>query len=69
MTPWKLEAFPELEAILSRQIGPMARFLLKKVAAKAEGVDELCELLLPHIPSDLGRGPVPAGASRCSRRS
>jgi serine/threonine-protein kinase len=55
MTPWKLEAFPELEAILSRQIGPMARLLLKKASAKAEGIDELCELLLPHIPSDLGR--------------
>jgi tRNA A-37 threonylcarbamoyl transferase component Bud32 len=55
MTPWKIEAFPELEAILSRQIGPMAKFLLKKVAARAEGMDELCGLLLPHIPSDLGR--------------
>jgi hypothetical protein len=55
MTPWKLEAFPELETILSRQIGPMARFLLKKVAVKAEGMDELCVLLLPHIPSDVGR--------------
>jgi serine/threonine-protein kinase len=55
MTPWKLEAVPELETILSRQIGPMAKLLLKKAAAKAEGVDELCELLLPHIPSELGR--------------
>jgi tRNA A-37 threonylcarbamoyl transferase component Bud32 len=55
MTPWKLEALPELEAILSRQIGPMAKLLLKKAAAKAEGIDELCELLLPHIPSELGR--------------
>jgi serine/threonine-protein kinase len=55
MTPWKLEAFPELETILSRQIGPMAKLLLKKAAVKAEGIDELCELLLPHIPSELGR--------------
>jgi serine/threonine protein kinase len=55
LTPWKLEAFPELEAILSRQIGPMAKFLLKKAAAKAEGIDELAELLLQHIPSDGGR--------------
>lgn len=55
MTPWKQEAFPELEAILSHQIGPMARFLLKKMADKAEGLDDLCELLLPHIPSDVGR--------------
>jgi serine/threonine protein kinase len=55
LTPWKLEAFPELEAILSRQIGPMAKFLLKKVASKAEGIDELAELLQQHIPSDGGR--------------
>jgi tRNA A-37 threonylcarbamoyl transferase component Bud32 len=55
MTPWKQEAFPELEAILSHQIGPMARFLLKKMADKAEGLDDLCDLLLPHIPSDVGR--------------
>lgn len=55
MTPWKLEAFPELESILSRQIGPMAKFLLNKVAAKAEGIDELSELLLPHIPSEVGQ--------------
>jgi serine/threonine protein kinase len=55
MTPWKLEAFPELESILSRQIGPMAKFLLNRVAAKAEGIDELSELLLPHIPSEVGQ--------------
>jgi serine/threonine-protein kinase len=55
MTPWKREALPEVEASLARQIGPMARFLLKKVADRAEGLDHLSELLLPHIPSDLGR--------------
>ncbi len=55
MMPWKLEALPELEAILVRQIGPMGRILLKKIAGRAEGVDELCRLLLPHIPSDVGR--------------
>ncbi|WP_332876497.1 serine/threonine-protein kinase [Massilia sp. S19_KUP03_FR1] len=55
LTPWKLEAFPDVEAILARQIGPMARFLLKKVAARADGLDQLGELLLPHIPSEVGR--------------
>jgi len=54
-TPWKQEALPEIEASLARQIGPMARFLLKKVADKAHGLDHLGELLLPHIPSDVGR--------------
>ena len=55
ITPWKREALPEVEASLARQIGPVARFLLKKVADKAEGLGHLAELLLPHIPSDLGR--------------
>lgn len=55
ITPWKQEALPEVEASLARQIGPVARFLLKKVADKAEGLDHLAELLLPHIPSDVGR--------------
>ncbi|HEU4374691.1 MAG TPA: serine/threonine-protein kinase [Telluria sp.] len=68
MTPWKLEAFPELETILSRQIGPMARLLLKKVAAKAEGVDQLCELLLPHIPSDVGKVEFQQGVVLLKRR-
>lgn len=55
MTPWKREAFPDVESSLARQIGPMARFLLKKVADKAEGLEQLSELLLPHIPSEVGR--------------
>jgi serine/threonine-protein kinase len=55
MTPWKREALPEVEASLARQIGPMARFLLKKVADKAEGLDQLAEMLLPHIPSSVGQ--------------
>lgn len=67
-TPWKLEAFPELETILSRQIGPMARFLLKKVAAKADGIDELCDLLLPHIPSELGKVEFQQGVTLVKRK-
>lgn len=55
MTPWKREAVPEVEAALARQIGPVAKFLVKKMAAQAESLDGLAELLLPHIPSDLGR--------------
>jgi len=55
MTPWKRAAFPDLEASLARQIGPLARYLLRKVGDQAEGLDHLSELLLPHIPSSLGR--------------
>jgi serine/threonine protein kinase len=68
LTPWKLEAFPELEAILSRQIGPMAKLLLKKAAAKAEGIDELAELLLQHIPSSGGRNEFQGAVALLKRK-
>ena len=55
LSAWKLEVLPRLDVLLTRQIGPMARVLLKKVAAKADNIDAMSELLLPHIPSDLGR--------------
>lgn len=55
LSPWKLEALPLLDTLLTRQIGPMAKYLLKKVAAKAEDMDAMIEMLLPHIPSELGR--------------
>ncbi len=55
MTPWKLEVFPALEAVLSRQIGPMAKLLLKKAGARADDIDTLAGLLLAHVPSESGR--------------
>jgi len=54
-TPWKREAFPDVEAVMARQIGPVAKFLLRKVADQADSLDALTALLLPHIPSELGR--------------
>ena len=68
LATWKIEAFPELESMLSRQIGPMAKFLLKKVASKAEGIDELGELLLLHIPSDLGRVQFRQGVAQLKKK-
>ena len=55
LTPWKRAAFPDIEALLARQIGPISRFLLKKAGDKADSFDALAALLLPHVPSDLGR--------------
>jgi serine/threonine-protein kinase len=68
LAPWQREAFPELESMLSRQIGPMAKLLLKKAARKAEGIEELGELLLPHIPSDLGRVQFQQGVSQLKKK-
>jgi serine/threonine-protein kinase len=53
--PWKREALSDIEASLAHQIGPMASFLLNKVADKVEGLDHLSRLLTPHIPSEVGR--------------
>ncbi|MEN9864847.1 MAG: hypothetical protein RL748_437 [Pseudomonadota bacterium] len=53
--PWKADALPELESILSTQIGPMARVFLKKSLAQANDMDALCDSLLQHIPSEKGR--------------
>jgi serine/threonine-protein kinase len=68
LAPWQREAFPELESMLSRQIGPMAKLLLKKAATKAEGIEELGELLLPHIPSELGRVQFQQGVAQLKKK-
>jgi len=54
-TLWKLDAFPELEVILSKQVGPLARLLLKKAGENAASIDDLCDKLLRHVPSEKGR--------------
>ncbi len=55
VTPWKLEVMPELQVALSTQVGPMAKLLLRNAATQAVDVDDLCNKLLPHIPSEKGR--------------
>jgi serine/threonine-protein kinase len=68
MTPWKAEALPELEPLLASHIGPMARILLRKEAARAEGMDELCDLLLTHIPTDAGRTQFQSRVTQVKRK-
>lgn len=55
LTPWKLAVMPELESLLSHQIGPLARFLVRKSLSAADDFDAICAALLPHIPSERGR--------------
>jgi serine/threonine-protein kinase len=65
---WKTEALPELEPLLASHIGPMAKILLKKEAAGADGMDQLCEKLLPHIPTEAGRAHFQTGITQVKRR-
>lgn len=55
LTPWKLAVMPELESLLSHQIGPLARFLVRKSLNASQDFEAVCAALLPHIPSERGR--------------
>jgi serine/threonine-protein kinase len=52
---WLTEVAPDLQVALSMQIGPVAKLVLKSAAKEAVDLDDLCNRLLPHIPSDQGR--------------
>lgn len=52
---WLHESAPALEAALTRQIGPMARLLLRKLAASSSDFDALVRELATHIPSPQAR--------------
>jgi serine/threonine-protein kinase len=65
---WKTEALPELEPLLASHIGPMAKILLRKEAASADGMDQLCEKLLPHIPTEAGRAHFQTGITQVKRK-
>ncbi|WP_206077500.1 serine/threonine-protein kinase [Massilia sp. HP4] len=55
LTAWKLAALPQLEALLTAQIGPVARLLLRRIAAAAPDFAALREQLLEQIPSPTAR--------------
>lgn len=65
---WASEVAPELESMLSSQIGPMARVFLKKTSAKAESLDELCSSLLQHIPTERGRNAFSSGVEQLKKK-
>lgn len=55
LTAWKLAALPQLEALLTAQIGPVARLLLRRIAAAAPDFAALRAQLLEQIPSPTAR--------------
>ncbi len=67
-TPWKLEALPELESLLSTQIGPMAKLFLRKSAQQADSLQELCDDLLQHIPNEKGRAAFLQGVQQLKKK-
>ncbi|MES2048728.1 MAG: serine/threonine-protein kinase [Pseudomonadota bacterium] len=68
LTPWKIDILPDLHTLLALQIGPMARLLLKNAMAQVNDIDELCEKLLPHIPSDKGRAQFLDGVQKVKNK-
>lgn len=68
LTPWKLAVMPELESLLSHQIGPLARFLVRKSLTATDDFDAICAALLPHIPSERGREQFASASQSLFRR-
>jgi serine/threonine-protein kinase len=60
---WLATAAPELEALLTRQIGPMAKLLLRRVARTAPDFDTLTAALVEHIPSVQARAVFEQGVT------
>ena len=55
LTPWQQEILPELQSLLSSQVGPIAKILVRDAMKSATNMDSLCQKLLPHIRSEKGR--------------
>jgi len=55
LTPWQQEILPELQSLLSAQVGPIAKILVRDAMKSATNIDRLCQKLLPHIQSEKGR--------------
>ena len=68
LTAWKLAALPQLEDMLTAQIGPVARLLLRRVVAAAPDFAALREGLLAHIPSPTARADFAASLDALEQR-
>jgi serine/threonine-protein kinase len=55
LAAWPAAALAEVEARLAAQVGPIARLLVARGAARTADLSALVALLVPHIPSDKGR--------------
>lgn len=55
LTSWKNEIAADIHSLLAKQVGPVAKLILKNALAETDNIDELCKKLTPHIPSEKGR--------------
>ncbi len=54
-TEWDAEVLKTIETQLCALIGPLGRLLVRKAAVKATDLDELFELLAPHLADEMER--------------
>lgn len=55
VSPWKIDIQPQLQIILAKHVGPMARVLLKNAMTNASNLNEVFNALTPHIPTEKGK--------------
>ncbi len=68
LSAWKNEVAADVQTLLAKQVGPVARVMLKNALASAEHLDDLCNKLTPHIPSDKGRKEFSDGVQRIKNK-
>lgn len=68
LTPWKHQVRPELESLLSQQIGPLARLLVRRTLGNTSDFEATRNALLSHIPSERGRGQFVAATAALKQR-
>lgn len=68
VSPWKNLLRAELETLLSHQIGPLARLLVKRSLITANDFEAVCSTLLTHIPSERGREQFKLATDTLARR-
>ncbi len=68
LSAWKNEVAADVQTLLAKQVGPVARVMLKNALAEAEHLDDLCTKLSQHIPTDKGRKEFSDGVHRIKNK-
>jgi eukaryotic-like serine/threonine-protein kinase len=68
LSAWKNELAADLQTLLAKQVGPVARVMLKTALAEAEHLEDLYIKLSPHIPTEKGRKEFSDGMHRIKNK-
>lgn len=68
LSAWKNELAADLQTLLAKQVGPVARVMLKTALAEAQHLEDLYIKLSPQIPTEKGRKEFSDGMHRIKNK-